>query len=223
MKKFKEWMLSETVTLSIVGHEDGITTVEELANKVSRSLNNPKITHDQIVSDGDGHSRSEGYINFYVKNLDDKEIKSIIGGIKYFIPEFNARLTGNIVLNSYHDAYANKALGSNEKYKDNNALRVVRFPVKLNNENTKKVEFGIANFHAAVIFRNILHFDDYVQNDYSVSVNELLFKLNSATEQDIQNAQKSVDKDYNIRNTLERIKKFAEYAKANNYDTIYMT
>jgi len=142
--------------------------------------------------------------------------------IKYYIPEYNAKLTG--------EPYE-------EKSKMFNSM-VWRFPIKviIPNNIDEAPEIHWSNANARVVFCDILNYDSGTIFDYhNIDVRELLIKIETVEDNDytIGNAERKPEQKGNmfisgfskedIKQRLDALKKMCEWAINHHFSTISLS
>jgi hypothetical protein len=173
--------------------------------------------YEFITMDGSEFEAAEGNINFYTVGFPEKIIPKVISFIKYFIGEYNFKLTS-------------------EPYKERSNLHesdVIRFPVQIvtNKESENIPEVNLSNRNASIILINILKYPESVLEDHQINSRELLMKI-----ENIEDNEKKL-KSYVVKNVNDRftvlglseerikrilfdLKKLAQYAVDNHFTYI---
>jgi hypothetical protein len=175
--------------------------------------------YEFIMKDGSEFEATKGNINFYTVGFPEKIIPKVISFIKYFIGEYNFKLTA-------------------EPYKERSNLikksDVIRFPVQIvtNKKSENIPEVNLSNRNASIILINILQYPESVLEDHQINSREFLMKIENI-EDDERKLKSSVIKDVvndrltvlglseeRVKQILFDLKNLAQYAINNHFTYI---
>lgn len=173
-----------------------------------------------IAMDGLEPDDTEGNINFYTVGLPERIIPKIVSFIKYYIEEYNFKLTS--------EPYKEKS----KKFESD----VIRFPVQINQIFEKIPEVNLANTNARTILIDLLQYPESVLRDYEkLNTREFLMKIETL-EDDERKIQSSTTKtstnnnftsfgltEERIKRILSDLKRLAQYAIDNHFSYIQIS
>lgn len=191
-----------------------------LTGEEKNSWLNSRPTPEFLTTDGDDFDKKEGILNFYTGGLSNENAKKILEFIKYYVGEYNGQITGEI------------REEESRIYKS----KVFRIPVKIKENLPNSPELNISNMNARAILVDVLNYpDEIVDNTHQINANELLMKISSVEENDLQIQKGFREKQSGensitfgltterIREILNKLKEIAEYAINNNYTYVSLS
>lgn len=226
MEKFREWLhFRESVTVRVADYDEKQPPkdISELGYAVKTQLHrtvpefNQGTNPEGFTIDGLDVSAQQGVMNFYPAGIPDAAIPKILKAIKYFLGEHGVKF------GEFKEDQSGMFRGE----------KVYRIPVQITQQpKNAPPDINMANETAQVIFHGLLNLPI---NQKSISATDLLFRLSTLTDFNIQKAiqkpsttQKPGQAQFvsfgidesRIRRHIEALRQLAQWCVDNHYDTI---